>query len=378
MGNYEKRKTDRQQKYQGINLFVKNLDDSVDDEALRKEFAAHGEITSAKVMVENGSSKGFGFVCFANPEEAQKAQAEMNGRIVGSKPLYVAMAQRKEDRKVLLQANYMRGAGAGSNMPGRQQMGVGGPQSGGFPGQAYPGYGQMGAIPGYPGFGGAMPMANNGKFGMPGMQRGFTGGMPRQPNMQQRMPMRQMPGMQMQRMGQPMGYNNMGVRPGMQQMQMNPMMGMNNMTRPPFNAMQQQGGYKIGNNVRNAQFDQQANMNMMASTQNAGVNNNNQANPGQAGDNNNVNESNTNIASINMANLARMDKTDQKQTIGEQLYPKVKDMVQSEEKAGKITGMLLELDNEDLLAILEPMAHMTLKGKVDEAAQVLESHAVTA
>merc|ERR1712127_1174153 len=221
-------------------------------------------------------------------------------------------------------------------------------------------------------------MANNGKFGMPGMQRGFTGGMPRQPNMQQRMPMRQMPGMQMQRMGQPMGYNNMGVRPGMQQMQMNPMMGMNNMTRPPFNAMQQQGGYKIGNNVRNAQFDQQANMNMMASTQNAGVNNNNQANPGQAGDNNNVNESNTNIASINMANLARMDKTDQKQTIGEQLYPKVKDMVHSEEKAGKITGMLLELDNEDLLAILEPMAQMTLKGKVDEAAQVLESHAVTA
>jgi polyadenylate-binding protein len=184
--------------------------------------------------------------------------------------------------------------------------------------------------------------------------------------------MRQMPGMQMPRMGQPMGYNNMGVRPGMQQMQMNPMMGMNNMARPPFNAMQQQNGYKIGSNVRNAQFDQQANMNMMANNAQNAVNN--QTNPGQAGDNNNVNEANN----LNMANLARMDKNDQKQAIGEQLYPKVKDMVQSEEKAGKITGMLLELDNEDLLTILEPMAQMTLKEKVDEAAQVLVSHAGTA
>merc|ERR1712176_417706 len=165
--NYEKRKQDRQQKYQGVNLFVKNLDDTVDDEALRAQFAAHGDITSAKVMVENGSSKGFGFVCFSNPEEAQKAQAEMNGRIVGSKPLYVAMAQRKEDRKILLQQNYMRGAGAGTNI--RQQMAP----NAGFGGQNYPGgYGQMGTIPGYPGFGGAMPMANNpGKFGMHGIQQ---------------------------------------------------------------------------------------------------------------------------------------------------------------------------------------------------------------
>jgi len=365
--NYEKRKQDRQQKYQGVNLFVKNLDDTVDDEALRAQFAAHGDITSAKVMVENGSSKGFGFVCFSNPEEAQKAQAEMNGRIVGSKPLYVAMAQRKEDRKILLQQNYMRGAGAGTNI--RQQMAP----NAGFGGQNYPGgYGQMGTIPGYPGFGGAMPMANNpGKFGMPGMQRGFPGGMPRQPNMNQRMPMRQMPGMQMQRMAQPMGYNNMGVRPGMQpNPMMNPMMNMNNMARPPFNPMQQQqqAGYKIGNNVRNAQFDQNAGLNGLNQQMNQmNINNN----PNQAGDSNNDLGN-----SLNLATLARMEKSDQKQAIGEQLYPKVKEMVQSEEKAGKITGMLLELDNEDLLSILEPMAQMALKSKVDEAAEVLASHSV--
>lgn len=59
-------------------------------------------------MMEDGRSKGFGFVCFSLPEEATKAVTEMNGRIVGSKPLYVALAQRKEDRKAHLASQYMQ------------------------------------------------------------------------------------------------------------------------------------------------------------------------------------------------------------------------------------------------------------------------------
>merc|ERR1712048_820078 len=158
----------------------------------------------------------------------------------------------------------------------------------------------------------------------------------------------------------------MGVRPGMQQMQMNPMaMGMNNMARPPFNNMNNMQNYKVGPNVRNA--DMNANMGMNAGVMNNMQNNNNQMNPNQAGD--------TDNASLNLASLARMEKSDQKQAIGEQLYPKVKALVMSDEKAGKITGMLLELDNEDLLSIIEPMAEKSLRAKVDEAAQVLQSHA---
>ena len=45
---------------------------------------------------EKGNTKGFGFVCFSSPDEATKAVTEMNGRIIVSKPLFVALAQRKE------------------------------------------------------------------------------------------------------------------------------------------------------------------------------------------------------------------------------------------------------------------------------------------
>ncbi|MBZ3890131.1 Polyadenylate-binding protein 1-like [Sciurus carolinensis] len=105
---FEQMKQDRQNRYQGVNLYVKNLDDSIDDERLRKVFSPYGVITSAKVMTEGGHSKGFGFVCFSSPEEATKAVTEMNGRIVGTKPLYVALAQRKEERKAILTNQYMQ------------------------------------------------------------------------------------------------------------------------------------------------------------------------------------------------------------------------------------------------------------------------------
>jgi RNA recognition motif-containing protein len=46
---FEEIRQERVAKYQGMNLYIKNLVDEVDDDKLRAEFEPFGTITSAKV-----------------------------------------------------------------------------------------------------------------------------------------------------------------------------------------------------------------------------------------------------------------------------------------------------------------------------------------
>jgi polyadenylate-binding protein len=134
-------------KYQGVNLYIKNLSDEVTDARLKQEFSQFGTITSAEVMKdEKGNSKGFGFVCFSAPEEATRA-LEMNNQMWDSKPIYVALAQRKEVRRAQLQAlrSHKSHSGYSSGAPfysGAAQGGAGGhvyyqAQTNALPAQSY-------------------------------------------------------------------------------------------------------------------------------------------------------------------------------------------------------------------------------------------------
>jgi len=107
---YDDRKRERLEKYKNLNLYVKNLDDDVDEAKLKELFAPHGEVTSLVVMRDDkGASRGFGFVCFANSDDASKALTELNGKVIGSKPLYVNRAQRRDERRVQLEHIFMAG-----------------------------------------------------------------------------------------------------------------------------------------------------------------------------------------------------------------------------------------------------------------------------
>ncbi|GMM50850.1 polyadenylate-binding protein [Starmerella bacillaris] len=129
---FEKMRLDLLNKFQGTNLYIKNLHDSVDNEKLKEIFSPLGNILSAKVMVDSqGKSRGFGFVSFGTPEEANKAITEMNGQLVSGKPLYVTLAQRKEIRQSQMKQHFnaqkqlnMKQQAAASGMPS-QMMGNG-------------------------------------------------------------------------------------------------------------------------------------------------------------------------------------------------------------------------------------------------------------
>merc|ERR1711992_444184 len=68
--------------------------------------------------------------------------------------------------------------------------------------------------------------------------------------------------------------------------------------------------------------------------------------------------------------LAAAQPQEQKQMLGERLFPLIQRM--HPDLAGKITGMLLEIDNAELVHMLEDQN--SLKGKVEEAGAVLQAH----
>ena len=90
------------QKYGGCNLYIGNLDASVDKKKLNELFSSFGTVTSSKILLnEKGAPRGSALVCLTSSEEAQKAVKHMNGKLVESKRLHVDIALEK--RKVHVQ-----------------------------------------------------------------------------------------------------------------------------------------------------------------------------------------------------------------------------------------------------------------------------------
>eukprot|EP00413_Alexandrium_margalefii_P039370 CAMPEP_0204580322 /NCGR_PEP_ID=MMETSP0661-20131031/43998_1 /ASSEMBLY_ACC=CAM_ASM_000606 /TAXON_ID=109239 /ORGANISM="Alexandrium margalefi, Strain AMGDE01CS-322" /LENGTH=417 /DNA_ID=CAMNT_0051589405 /DNA_START=60 /DNA_END=1310 /DNA_ORIENTATION=- len=101
-------------KHQGVNLYVKNLDEDTEEAGLRELFEPFGTITSvAAPQDDKGKCKGFGFVCFQSPDEATKAVTEMHLKVIKGKPLYVGLAEKREARQERLRQRYSPGAGGG-------------------------------------------------------------------------------------------------------------------------------------------------------------------------------------------------------------------------------------------------------------------------
>ena len=143
----------------GNKLYVGNLPYSFRDEDLQQAFAAHGTVTSAKVMMERdtGRSKGFGFVEMGSDAEAQAAINSMNGQQYGGRGLVVNEARPMEPRPPR-----SGGFGGGAGGGGGGGYGGGGSRSGGGGGGGYGGGGGGG---GYGGGGGSRSGGGGGGYG---------------------------------------------------------------------------------------------------------------------------------------------------------------------------------------------------------------------
>ena len=81
-------------------IYVGGLPFSTNDEQLSAVFAAHGSVTSAKVITDkfSGQSRGFGFVEMANDAEAMAAIEKLNDSDMESRKLTVNEARPMEAR----------------------------------------------------------------------------------------------------------------------------------------------------------------------------------------------------------------------------------------------------------------------------------------
>lgn len=81
-------------------LFVGGLNWKLRGMDLKNEFSKFGEVTFARVKLEQetNKSKGFGFVEFANPEAAAKAQKAMDGQEIMWRVVKVEFARQDNDK----------------------------------------------------------------------------------------------------------------------------------------------------------------------------------------------------------------------------------------------------------------------------------------
>jgi RNA recognition motif-containing protein len=117
----------------GNKLYVGNLPYSFRDEDLQRAFAAFGNVSSAKVMMERdtGRSKGFGFVEMGGDAEAQAAIAGLNGQQHGGRALVVNEARPMEARPPRSGGGGYGGGGGGYGGGGGGYGGGGGRREGG-------------------------------------------------------------------------------------------------------------------------------------------------------------------------------------------------------------------------------------------------------
>lgn len=80
-----------------MNIYVANLGYGTSEDQVRDAFAAHGEVTSVKLIMDqvSGRPRGFGFVEMPDTSQAETAIEELNNSKLDSQVIVVNEARPK-------------------------------------------------------------------------------------------------------------------------------------------------------------------------------------------------------------------------------------------------------------------------------------------
>ncbi len=115
-----------------MKLYVGNLSFQTSEAELRALFEAHGEVSSASLVMdrETGRPRGFGFVEMPNDEQAKAAINAVNGTNVGGRDLTVNEARPREGGGGGGRGGFGGGGGGGRGGFGGGRGGGGGGRGG--------------------------------------------------------------------------------------------------------------------------------------------------------------------------------------------------------------------------------------------------------
>ena len=83
-----------------MNIYIGNLDYSLQEDDLKQIFGKYGEVTSVKIITDKftGKGKGFGFVEMAEEKEATTAINELDGTEINGRNIKVNKARPPRER----------------------------------------------------------------------------------------------------------------------------------------------------------------------------------------------------------------------------------------------------------------------------------------
>ena len=101
-------------------LFVGNLSYQTQERDLQDHFSAAGVVTNVNLMLDRvtGKSRGFAFVEFSTPDEANRAVEMFHGKDLGGRALTVNIARPREERPPGGGGGGFRGGGGGGGYRG--------------------------------------------------------------------------------------------------------------------------------------------------------------------------------------------------------------------------------------------------------------------